>query len=130
MRDRTMGAAGPERLPRETEACANCRHFHRHYTVEGQATPWGHCTWPRLKMRRAVECCGEFLSRWAGDWEITLTLCGEAKAQVRELRRGGKLGAIYPEVLQNLLKAGLRAAMKGGEEDGREKELPAGQGRQ
>lgn len=50
---------GWQALPEER--CGNCRYFRKHYIRSYEecylATNYGHCTYPRLKKRRAEECC-------------------------------------------------------------------------
>lgn len=59
-------AAGLPGLRPETEACLNCRYFFRHYVRDGSETPWGHCVYPRLKVRSAFDRCDSFKPRESG----------------------------------------------------------------
>lgn len=53
-------------LNRAAALCVNCRHFHRHYvrdwTRSGSYIPidGGHCSYPRVKDRKAYDTCGHF----------------------------------------------------------------------
>lgn len=57
----------------ETICCANCAHFVQHYfkmPVEGgekmMRAYCGHCMYPRTKVRRSVESCGNFQKKEEG----------------------------------------------------------------
>ena len=53
---------GYQALPEER--CGNCKYYRGHYTQSsrGRYSPvhYGHCVHPRLKKRRAEECCPHF----------------------------------------------------------------------
>ena len=58
----------------EVDMCLNCVHFHRHYTrklIEGvtrfTVTAWGHCDYPRIKIRKPYQLCEEYESRADND---------------------------------------------------------------
>lgn len=50
---------GWQALPEE--CCGNCKYFRKHYIrySNGRYSPirYGHCVHPKLKKRRAEECC-------------------------------------------------------------------------
>lgn len=59
-------------IKEETECCANCEHFYRHYTDnrfrpdifgEFKLMHEGHCGYPRLKTRRLTDVCDHFKRR-------------------------------------------------------------------
>ena len=59
----------------EAALCINCRHFYRHYILEreeghiGYCRPidCGHCSFPRLKERRAYDTCEHFQKKEGSD---------------------------------------------------------------
>ena len=53
-----------EHLTNEARMCKNCRHFHQHYTIDGEEIYCGHCVYPRSKIRAPHDCCGYFESRY------------------------------------------------------------------
>lgn len=54
-------------IPHECECCFNCTHYHQHYVVsrrDGYTTCFfGHCSFPRLKIRYPNQCCEHFKQR-------------------------------------------------------------------
>lgn len=53
----------------ETECCANCRHFYRHYVHEPEQYCFvpighGHCAYPRLKSRKIDDVCDKFEKKY------------------------------------------------------------------
>ncbi len=44
----------------EMPMCANCTHYHPHYTKDGRPFLCGHCPYPRMKPRRAYDLCEYF----------------------------------------------------------------------
>lgn len=44
----------------DTEACANCTHFIKHYNEDGWLLIDGHCTYPRGKFRQLNDTCNNF----------------------------------------------------------------------
>lgn len=53
--------------PRETpEICMHCRYFYRHYLKTGRwysSANYGHCTKPRLKIKKTYDTCELFEMR-------------------------------------------------------------------
>ncbi len=37
--------------------CANCAHYYPHYREDGWPLGCGHCSYPRMKQRRAYDLC-------------------------------------------------------------------------
>lgn len=55
-----------------TEMCANCKHYHPHFVYDSNiseeflVTTLGHCSYPRMKLRKQYDACNYFESVWAG----------------------------------------------------------------
>ena len=47
----------------DTEVCANCEHFCRHYNYHGILFYEGHCVYPRIKNRKMTDTCDYFEKR-------------------------------------------------------------------
>lgn len=51
-------------LPKDVPMCINCWHFFQHYvktdSLHCAPIDWGHCSFPRLKYRKAFDLCRYF----------------------------------------------------------------------
>lgn len=50
-------------IEKETQVCANCQHFRRHYDASGNPFFLGHCCYPQVKTRKIYENCVHFAGK-------------------------------------------------------------------
>lgn len=47
----------------EADVCMNCEHFMQHYLSDGCMVTYGHCVYPRCKVRKIYDTCKYFERR-------------------------------------------------------------------
>lgn len=58
---------------KETQMCGNCKYYNPHYVYSEAyrngfaVTLMGHCTYPRIKVRKQYDVCNNFKSIWEGN---------------------------------------------------------------
>lgn len=61
-------------IPADWECCTNCIHFRQHYVADNLGrvietatpVPFGHCSHPRVKIRKPTDSCPNFTRKEDG----------------------------------------------------------------